>query len=93
MKVRLRTETETQRHRDTERERERELGIERCVAGEKPSLKFFPRWLAGLGVRDTSSKVGKRLLDGLTRKVASGHGILNFLSYETRERERDDETE
>ena len=55
-------------------------------------MKFFPRWLAGLGVRDTSSKVGKRLLDGLTRKVASGHGILNFLSYETRERERERET-
>lgn len=58
--------------RNGERNRERERIANRAMRRQRETkLKF----LSILAARDTSSKVGKRSLDGLTREVASGNGF------------------
>lgn len=51
------------------------------------------KFLSILAARDTSSKVGKRSLDGLTREVASGNGFWIFVMKREIDATGSDETE
>lgn len=57
--------------RNGERNRERENYESSDASPERNEVEVF----SILAARDTSSKVGKRSLDGLTREVASGNGF------------------